>query len=234
MKNIVIAGGSKGIGEELTKNLLQDGNQIWVYARESHDLDLNTGVTFNSVDFSSHEDGLPELPEVIDTLIYCPGSINLAPFHRIKVAAFQDEFQLNVLGAVRCIQACLPGLKKSESAAVLLFSTVAVQTGMPFHSSISSSKGAIEGLTRSLSAEYASAGIRFNAIAPSLTDTPLAARLLSSPEKQEASAKRHPLGRYGNPSDIAAAAQYLISDSSSWVTGQILAVDGGMGSIRLI
>lgn len=234
MKNIVIAGGSKGIGEELTNRLASEGNQVWVYARDSHNLELQSGIHFTSIDFSSHEEGLPDLPEVIDALIYCPGSINLAPFHRIKISSFTDDLQINFLGAVRCIQACLPGLKKSESASVVLFSTVAVQTGMPFHSSIASAKGAIEGLTKSLSAEYASAGIRFNAIAPSLTDTPLASKLLSSPEKKEASAKRHPLGRYGSTSDIASAAQFLVSDSSTWVTGQILAVDGGMGSLRLL
>ncbi|MEX1187813.1 MAG: SDR family oxidoreductase [Bacteroidia bacterium] len=234
MKNIVIAGGSKGIGEELSKMLLEKGNNVFVYSREKHDLPNLPNLTFNSVDFSLSGEGLPDLPEIIDSLVYCPGSINLAPFHRIKHAAFEEEFQLNVMGAIRCIQACLPGLKKSEKSSVVLFSTVAVQTGMPYHSSISAAKGAVEGLTRSLAAEYASSGIRFNAIAPSLIDTSLASRLLSTPEKQEASAKRHPLGRYGTPADIAAAAMFLIGDDSSWVSGQIWGVDGGMGNLRMV
>jgi len=125
-------------------------------------------------------------------------------------------------------------MKKAGNASVVLFSTVAVQTGMPYHSSISAAKGAIEGLTRSLAAEYASSGIRFNAIAPSLTDTDLASRLLNTPEKQEASAKRHPLGRFGTADDIAQAAFFLLSENSTWISGQILGVDGGMGSLRML
>ena len=234
MKNIVIAGGTKGIGAEITSRILKNGDRCFVYAREQHDLPDHENLVFNSIDFAHSGDGLPGLPEQVDALVYCPGSINLAPFHRIKLNAFEDEFRINVLGAVKCIQACLPALKKAESPSVVLFSTVAVQTGMPFHSSISSAKGAIEGLTRSLAAEYASSGIRFNAIAPSLTDTPLASKLLSSPEKREASAKRHPLGRFANPGDIAAAALFLISKESSFVSGQIWGIDGGIGNLRMV
>jgi NAD(P)-dependent dehydrogenase (short-subunit alcohol dehydrogenase family) len=234
MKNYVIAGGTKGIGAKITARILENGDRCYVYAREQHDLADHNNIIFNSIDFTLSGDGLPNLPEQIDGLIYCPGSINLAPFHRIKLSAFEDEFRLNVMGAIKCIQACLPGLKKSESPSVVLFSTVAVQTGMPFHSSISSAKGAIEGLTRSLAAEYASSGIRFNALAPSLTDTPLAAKLLSSPEKREASAKRHPLGRFATTDDIAAAALFLVGKESSFVSGQVWGVDGGIGNLRMV
>jgi NAD(P)-dependent dehydrogenase (short-subunit alcohol dehydrogenase family) len=165
-------------------------------------------------------------------LVYCPGTINLKPFHRIAISDFQNEMDINFFGAVRVLQACLKGLKKSDSASVVLFSTVAVQTGMGFHAGIASAKGAVEGLTRSLAAEWAPSKIRVNSIAPSLTDTPLASNLLSTPEKKEASDKRHPLGRIGSPEDLANAAFYLLSENSSWMTGQILHLDGGMSSLK--
>jgi NAD(P)-dependent dehydrogenase (short-subunit alcohol dehydrogenase family) len=122
-------------------------------------------------------------------------------------------------------------MKRSKNgAAIVLFSTVAVQTGLPFHASIASAKGAVEGLTRSLAAELAPK-IRVNAVAPSLTDTPLAAQLLSSDDKRSASAKRHPLKRIGTPEDIANTALFLLEDSSAWMTGQIIGVDGGLGTV---
>jgi 3-oxoacyl-[acyl-carrier protein] reductase len=234
MKNVVVAGGTKGIGAEIVRNALENGNRVFVYARQQDGLENHENLHFYSVDFALSGDGLEGLPEHIDQLVYCPGSINLAPFHRMKHSAITDEFQLNVMGAIRCIQACIPGLKAAGPSSVVLFSTVAVQTGMPFHASIAASKGALEGLTRSLAAEYAAAGIRFNAIAPSLTNTDLAARLLNTPEKQESSAKRHPLGRYGSANDIAQMANFLLNDNASWITGQVIGVDGGMGSLRMI
>ncbi|NBR83602.1 MAG: SDR family oxidoreductase, partial [Flavobacteriia bacterium] len=131
------------------------------------------------------------------------------------------------------IQKALPALKKGSNPSVVLFSTVAVQTGMPFHSGIASAKGAVEGLVRSLAAEYAP-HIRFNAIAPSLVDTPLAEGLLNNEKKRENSALRHPLKRIGSAAELAEAAAYLMSDRSSWITGQIICVDGGMSSLRTL
>jgi NAD(P)-dependent dehydrogenase (short-subunit alcohol dehydrogenase family) len=164
--------------------------------------------------------------------VYCPGTINLKPFHRISIADFKQEMEVNFYGAIRLLQACLKGLKKSNCPSVVLYSTVAVQTGMGFHAGIASAKGAIEGLTRSLAAEWAPNKIRVNAIAPSLTETPLASALLSTPEKKEASDKRHPLGRVGKPEDIAEATVFLLSEKSSWMTGQILHLDGGMSHLK--
>ena len=151
---------------------------------------------------------------------------------KISIADFKQEMEVNFYGAIRLLQACLKGLKKSSSPSVVLYSTVAVQTGMGFHAGIASAKGAVEGLTRSLAAEWAPNKIRVNAIAPSLTETPLASALLSTPEKKEASDKRHPLGRVGRPEDIAEATVFLLSEKSSWMTGQILHLDGGMSHLK--
>jgi len=168
---------------------------------------------------------------VLDGVVYCPGSINLKPFHRIKPADFIADYNLQVVGAVKVLQTVLPRLKKSAAPSVVLFSTVAVQNGFTFHSQVSSSKGAVEGLVRALSAEFAPK-IRVNGIAPSITDTPLASRILGSDEKKEANAQRHPLKKIGQPSDLAEMAVFLLSEKSSWMTGQILHVDGGMSVIR--
>jgi NAD(P)-dependent dehydrogenase (short-subunit alcohol dehydrogenase family) len=175
---------------------------------------------------------LSSLPESIDGLVYCPGAINLRPFARIQANDFVDDFNLQVTGAIKVIQACLPALKKSGNASIILFSTVAVQLGLNFHTQVAVSKGAIEGLTKALSAELAPT-IRVNCIAPSLTDTPLAAGLLNTEQKIEANAQRHPLKRIGTAQDIAEMTCFLLSSKSSWITGQILHVDGGMSTVKI-
>lgn len=157
----------------------------------------------------------------------------MRPFNRLTEEDFQADFQQNFLGAVRIIQKCLPALKKSKSASIVLFSTVAAKLGMPFHTSIAASKGAIEGFAKSLAAELAVSNVRVNVIAPSLTDTELAAQLLSTEEKRLASAKRHPLQRIGSPEDMAQMVEFLLSEKSSWMTGQIIGIDGGLGTIKL-
>jgi NAD(P)-dependent dehydrogenase (short-subunit alcohol dehydrogenase family) len=223
-KNIVIVGGNSGIGKATSTMLSEAGANLFLYSKSGNE----TTVLDTSTDFSE----IPGLPEVIDGLVYCPGTINLKPFHRISIADFQKEMDVNFFGAVRVLQACLKGLKKSSNPSVVLYSTVAVQTGMGFHAGIASAKGAVEGLTRSLAAEWAPNKIRVNAIAPSLTETPLAGALLSTPEKKEASDKRHPLGRIGTSEDIADATVFLLSSRSSWMTGQILHLDGGMSNLK--
>lgn len=223
-KNIVIVGGNSGIGKAVA-NLLNDaGANLFLYSKSGE----GTTALDTSVDFKE----IPGLPDIIDGVVYCPGTISLKPFHRISASDFQKEMDVNFFGAVRVLQACMKGLKKSDSPSVVLYSTVAVQTGMGFHAGIASAKGAVEGLTRSLAAEWAPSKIRVNAIAPSLTETPLASALLSTPEKKEASDKRHPLGRIGSAADIAEATVFLLSSKSSWMTGQILHLDGGMSNLK--
>jgi 3-oxoacyl-[acyl-carrier protein] reductase len=231
MKNYVIVGGTSGIGLAIANKLTTDGNNVWELSRGSREMQDMNNVTHITWDATGEAAPEGDFPEKIDGLVYCPGTVTLKPFHRLTAADFLQDYRINVEGAIRSIQFFLPRLKAAESSSVVLFSTVAVQTGMTFHSSISVSKGAIEGLTRALAADFAPK-IRVNCIAPSLVQTPLTDRLTSSPEKIEVSAKRHPLGRIGQPEDIAEAATLLLT-GASWMSGQVLHIDGGMSSIRL-
>ena len=231
-KNYVIVGGSSGIGLELVKLLRERKQNVYVGSRNDSSLFQELGVHYLSFDASTEDAHLDALPDKLDGLVYCPGSINLLPLQRLKSEDFISDFNLNLLGAVRSIKATLKNLRKSSNgASIVLFSTVAVQTGMPFHASVASAKGAVEGLTRSLAAEFAPR-IRVNAIAPSLTASPLANNLLSTNAKQKAAAERHPLKRIGTPREIAQMAAFLLSDEGSWISGQIIPMDGGMGSLR--
>ncbi|MEO5944974.1 MAG: SDR family oxidoreductase [Ferruginibacter sp.] len=233
MKNILIVGAGKGIGLK-TAQLLAAENKLFTISR-NRTAELETlNTTFYQLDAANEElDSLNDLPENIHGLVYCPGSINLKPFNRLTRKDFQDDFNQNVLGAVAVIQKVLPNLKKAGGASIVLFSTVAAKLGMPFHASIATSKAAIEGLAKSLAAELAASKIRVNVIAPSLTDTPLAGFLLSTEEKKEASNKRHPLQRIGTPEEMASLVSFLLNDQSSWITGQVIGVDGGMGSLKV-
>lgn len=228
MQRVLIIGASSGIGLTLSKNLIQSGDEVISISRTKPSLD---SITFYEYDILSDEP-LPVIDGKIDSIVYCPGSINLKPFRTLKKQDFLNDFNLNVYGAIKIIQHYQPNLLQSNNASIVLFSTVAVNNGMPFHSSISVSKGAIEGLTKSLAAEFAPK-VRVNCIAPSLTKTPLADKLLNTPEKIEASNQRHPLKRIGNTEDIANAAEFLISEKGSWITGQIIHVDGGMSTLKL-
>jgi len=231
MKNYLIIGGSSGIGKALTEKLAKEGHQVFATFNQHKPQVERSNITYASLDVLEDEMNLDFLPESIQGLVYCPGSINLKPFSRIKPTSFAEDYQLQVIGAIKVIQTVLPKLKSAKNASILLFSTVAVQTGFQFHAQVSASKGAIEGLTRSLAAEFAPA-IRVNAIAPSLTDTPLASKLLGTDEKREANAQRHPLKKIGSPEEIAEAAAFLLSEGASWTTGQIMHIDGGMSAIK--
>lgn len=231
-KNYVVVGGSHGIGLEIVRRLVDTGGKVTVLSRTS---DALTGMAeVNAVSFDVISDPVPadQLPESINGLAYCPGSINLGPIRGIKADAMVDDFQLNAVGAVKCLQACLPAMKTAERSAMVLFSTVAVAQGLSLHSQVAAVKGAVEGLTRSFAAELAP-HVRVNCIAPALTDTPLSAKFLSSEEKRNALADKYPLKRVGEAEDIAAMAAYLLSDQAGWVTGQVFGVDGGMSALRV-
>lgn len=228
MKNILLIGGSYGIGLAIAKEL-QYENKVFIASRTNENLaDMN----FIHIPFDALHDTIDTsiLPEVIDGLVYCPGSINLRPFRGLKPDAFESDLQINFISVVKVIQTILPNLTRSEQSSIVLFSSVAASMGMPFHTSIAASKGAIEGFAKALAAEYAPK-IRVNVIAPSLTDTPLAEKFLSNDEKKEKSAQRHPLKRVGTSEDMAQMASFLLSEKSSWISGQIFHVDGGMSTL---
>jgi NAD(P)-dependent dehydrogenase (short-subunit alcohol dehydrogenase family) len=232
MKTFLIIGASSGIGKNLAELLAQEGHRVFgTYKKQPTDSRIQ-GLSYHHLDAMQDSPDFAFLPDQIDGLAYCPGSINLKPFHRIPTDDFLNDFNLQVVGAVRVIQNNLARLKSGANASIVIFSTVAVQMGFNFHSQVSTSKGAIEGLTRALAAELAP-GIRVNCIAPSLTDTPLAERMLNTDEKKKANAERHPLKRIGRTEDIAEMASFLLSDRSGWITGQVIPVDGGMSSLRV-
>lgn len=227
-KHILLIGGNSGIGLASAQRLQAQGHVLVAAARSPQPLQ-ELGISTQPLDLAG--DLQLELPDTLDGLVYFPGSISLKPFHRLTEQDFLNDYQINCLGAAKAIQAALPALKKSASASIVLFSTVAVAQGMAFHASIAAAKGAVEGLTKSLAAELAP-GIRVNAIAPSLTDTPLAEGLLNSETKKEASAKRHPLNQVGRPEDVAELVAFLMSDASRFMSGQVLRPDGGLSSLR--
>ena len=228
MKNILLIGGSYGIGLAIAQEL-QNENNIFVASRTNENLtELN--VTHIPFDASTDTLDTSKLPVILDGLVYCPGSINLRPFKGLKPEAFEADLQINFICLVKVIQGVLPNLTAGEQSSIVLFSSVAASMGMPFHTSVAAAKGAIEGFAKALAAEYAPK-IRVNVIAPSLTDTPLADKFLNNETKQEKSAERHPLKRFGKPEDSAQMASFLLSDKSSWISGQIFHVDGGMSTL---
>lgn len=232
MNSYLIIGASSGIGQKLAMQLAEAGNLVFGTFNENKPPADNPNIQFHHLNVLDDTLSLDFLPDELAGFVYCPGSIILRPFERIKPSDFESDYKLQVIGAIKLLHLVLPRLKKSPVASIVLFSTVAVQTGLPFHAQVAASKGALEGLTRALAAEFAP-HIRVNCIAPSLTDTPLAASLLNNEQKREANALRHPLKRIGSTEDLANMAAFILSEKASWITGQIFHVDGGMSSLKI-
>ena len=230
MRNYIIIGGSSGIGQQLVRLLEKQGANV-IATYNNNAIEDRPNVKYLQFDARTDVLNMDDFPEEIHGLAYCPGSINLKPFHRFKEEEFLEDFKLQVLGATKVIKLLLPNMKKSGDASILLFSTVAVQSGYSFHSQVSISKGAIEGLTRSLAAEL-SPSVRVNALAPSLTNTNLASRFLNTEEKLNFQSEKNPLKKIGEAKDIAEAAEFLLTPRSSWITGQIIHIDGGDSVIK--
>ena len=224
----LLAGASSIIAIETAKKLQSDGHSVTGFSTKEPQFGYNDFHTIAAYT----EDAFPKIDAAAEGLVYFPGTINLKPFHRISEADFLNDFQINCMGAVAFVKSYLPNLKQSPNASIVLMSSVAAQTGMPFHASISMAKAAIEGLTRSLAAELAP-GIRVNCVAPSLTSTPLSEKLINTAERFEALKNKNPLKKIGLPAELASVITFLLSSQAAWVTGQVIAVDGGMGTIRI-
>ena len=227
MRKILVIGGSKGIGKAIIASLIEKNNIINL-SRTAPSL-THENLTHYNCDILSDE--LPQL-EAVDTLIYCPGSINLKPISRLKLDDFRADFEINVVGAVKAIQQYLPLLKRGNTPSILLFSTVASKLGMPYHASVAAAKSGVEGLVKSLGAELAPT-IRVNAIAPTVTDTDLASKLLRNERMIESITERHPLKKFLNPAEVADMATFLTSESASSISGQIFQMDCGIVSFKL-
>jgi 3-oxoacyl-[acyl-carrier protein] reductase len=235
-KTYLIVGGSKGIGLGLVRRLAAGVNRVVVLSRSAGELVGHPDVTHVGFDAINDEVPTEQLPDSIHGLAYCPGSLNLRGFKGLKPETFREDFEVNVVGAIRVLQACLTALKSgaqesSSTSSVLLFSTVACGQGMFAHASIAASKGAVEGLTRTLAAEL-SPQIRVNCLAPALTHTSMTEKFFSDPEKIAAMGEKYPLGRPGTVEDLASTGCFLLGPESSWITGQVIGVDGGMSTIR--
>ena len=227
MKNILIVGGSKGIGNAILLQQLQS-NIVHNISRNAPEIS-HPNLKHYSVDVL--KDTLPDI-ENIDVLIYCPGSINLKPIGSLSIDDFRNDFEINVIGAVKTIQKYLPVLKKGANPAILLFSTVAAKLGMPFHASIATAKAGVEGLVKSLGAELASV-VRVNAIAPTITETTLAAGILRNDRMKENMMERHPMKNYLKPEEVASMADYLISDNAKSISGQVFEMDYGIVTFKI-
>lgn len=227
-KNILLIGGSYGIGLEMAKKLSIEHN-VFIASRSDENLHQIDAV---HLPFDVLTDNISEksIPAELHGFAYCPGSINLKPFKTMDIDTIQKDMEINFIALARTVKSILN--KMAEGSSMVFFSTVAVGTGMPFHTSVSAAKGAVEGFARSLAAEYAPK-IRVNVIAPSLVDTPLSSRLLSNDKKKELMANRHPMKRVGGTGDIANMAMFLLDSNNSWITGQVIGVDGGLSSLNV-
>jgi len=228
-KHILLIGGSYGIGKAIVAQLLDEGNKVTVASRTAEDLPI--GARHIPYDVMDTGAGLDEVDSSLDGFVYCPGSIDLRPFSNLKEENFKLDMEINFHGMVRALHLVMSRLKKGKDPSILLFSTVAVHTGMAFHTSIAAAKGAVEGFGRALASELAPT-VRVNIIAPSLVDTPLAKRIMGNERMRTRSEEKHPMKRAGRPDDIAAMACLLLSVQSSWTTGQVIHIDGGIGVLK--
>jgi 3-oxoacyl-[acyl-carrier protein] reductase len=227
-KTILVAGASSAIAQATIQQLIIKGHEVIALSRQS--LVIPGAICHQVENYSSEQ--LPSITSTIDGIVYFPGTIQLKPFQRISLEDFKQEMEVHSWGAVSVLQKYIGLIPKDQSGSVVLLGSVAAQIGMPYHASVAMAKGAIHGLTMALAAEWAPR-IRVNAVAPSLTETPMGEKLINTPEKRDFIEKKNPMGKIGTPEEIANAISFLLSDEAKWITGQILSVDGGMGKLKL-
>lgn len=233
-KNIVVIGASSGIGLALVSDLTAKGANIYAVSRNAA-AEWQSNINYLPLDILGDLTPLKSfIPAEVHGLVYAVGNINLKPFSRFTADDFIKDYQLNVVSAAMVVQLAIPALKAAGKSSIVFLSTIAAKMGMSYHASTAAAKSGVEGLAISLAAEFAAQQIRVNVIAPSLTDTPLSQNLLNTPEKREASAKRHPLGTVGKADEIASAIAFLLSEQGSWLTGQVIGIDGGMSAIKMM
>lgn len=232
MRTIVIIGGSSVVAQKFIRQITDFEINFVLFSRSENIFPDRSNVQWHQFDILSEEFRPEHIPASVEALVYFPGTIQLKPLTTLQITDFQQDFEINFLGAVKAIKAFYCSLRKSGNGSIVLFSTVAAKLGMPFHASVASVKAAVEGLTRSLAAEFAPY-IRVNCIAPSLTETQMAAKLLANEERRNAIAARNPMKRIGKPEDLASLVEFLAGDKSNWITGQIIAADGGMSTLNL-
>lgn len=236
---VVIFGANGGIGSATAHRLRAKNYQLHLVGRKAEPLEkmaseLSASYTLGDVlDEDLFERVSADVDDEIQGLVYAVGTLNLKRLNRLTANDFLQDFQINAVGAAMAVQQLLPALKKySGLSSVVLFSSVAAEQGFASHASIGMAKGAVRGLTLALAAELAPK-VRVNAISPSLTNTPLAASLLSNEKMNEAIAKSHALERLGTSEDMAALCEFLISEETGWITGQLIGVDGGRSTLRV-
>ena len=216
MSKVVLIGSSSAIAKSLQEN----SNREFVCFTRSNGFDITGDLS----ELDSLED--------INGLVYFPGTINLKPFTMLKEQDYQNDLDINFLGAVKVVKKLIGKLKEADGASVVFISTVAASIGLPFHASISPAKAALEAYARSMAAEYAGAKISFNDVAPSLANTPMAENLLKTERLVEASKERNPMKEIGSPNQIAKVVDFLLDADQNWMTGQVIPVDGGMINLK--
>lgn len=227
MKTFIVVGGSRGIGNAILNQLLEE-HKVYNISRTKPQ-QIHANLIHYQCDVLSEE--LPDI-EAADGLIYCPGSINLKPIKRFSLDEFREDYEINVVSAVKVIQKYLNVLKNGNNPSIVLFSTVAAKLGMPFHASVAAAKSGVEGLVKSLGAELATT-LRINAIAPTVTNTDLASKLLRNEKMIENITERHPMKKFLQPEDVAEMASFLLSEKSSSISGQVFEMDCGIVSFKI-